>query len=338
MSVRDLLRVSDDGLWCEAGRFHVDPWRPVERAIVTHAHGDHARPGSARYLTAATGRALLVHRLPGAAVEGLAWGERRVVNGVTVSLHPAGHILGSAQVRVEHRGEVWVVSGDYKRDADPTCAPFEPLRCDVFVTEATFALPVYRWAPAPLVVADLAAWALGVVASGGCAVLFAWTLGKAQRLLAELAPRVDRPVLVHGAIEPHNAVYRAAGVGLAPTELVRDADRRGRHRGVVVLAPPGADSPGWMRRFEGAETAFVSGWMRLRGTRRRQAVDRGFALSDHADWDGLLRTITETGASRVLATHGDSAALVRLLGERGLDAASLRTRFSAAGEGEGEES
>lgn len=328
MTTRDLLRVTDAGLYCEAGRFHVDPWRPVDRAIVTHAHGDHARFGHARYLAAAEGRTLLSHRLPGASIEAVAYGERRTFNGVHVSLHPAGHIRGSAQVRVEHRGEVWVVSGDYKREADPTCTSFEPVRCDVFVTEATFALPVYRWAPPATVVADLVAWASGVRAAGGCAILLAYTLGKSQRLLAELAPFLDAPVLVHGAVEPLNALYREAGVSLAPTRLVRETDRGRRQLGALVLAPPGAVTPGWLRRFEAPQTAFVSGWMRLRGTRRRQAVDRGFAMSDHADWGALLTTIAETGASRVLATHGDSAALVRLLRERGLEAASLRTEFA----------
>ena len=328
---RDLLRVTDAGLWCEAGDFFVDPWLPVDRAIVTHAHADHARAGSARYLAASEGVSLLAHRLPGARIEGAAWGERRVLNGVTVSLHPAGHIRGAAQVRVEHRGEVWVVSGDYKRDADPTASAFEVVTCHTFITEATFALPVYRWLPVPVLIADIVAWATDVRSRGGCAILLTYTLGKAQRLLAELAPLVDAPVLVHGAVEPLNTLYRAAGVALAPTQLVRDTGRENRQRRALVLAPPTAAVPGWLRRFHEPETAFASGWMRLRGTRRRRALDRGFAISDHADWPALLRTILETGASRVLATHGDSAALVRLLAERGLDAGALATRFSGDG-------
>ncbi|MGQ0649566.1 MAG: ligase-associated DNA damage response exonuclease [Gemmatimonadaceae bacterium] len=328
MASRDLLRVTDAGLYCETGRFFIDPWQPVDRAVVTHAHSDHARFGNAQYLAAAEGASLLAHRLPGASIETAAFGESRRINGVIVSLHPAGHIRGSAQVRVEHRGEVWVVSGDYKRDADPTCTPFEPIRCDVFITEATFALPVYRWAPVGAMLAQLVAWTRSVHERGGCAILLTYTLGKAQRILAELMPFVGEPVLVHGAVEPLNALYREAGVRLAPTRLVRDADRRGRHRGALVLAPPSAVSPGWMRRFESPETAFASGWMRLRGTRRRRALDRGFAISDHADWNALLATIAETGASRVLATHGDSTALVRLLQERGLDAAALQTAFT----------
>ncbi len=319
----DLLTMTDAGLYCEAGDFHIDPWRPVPRAVTTHAHSDHARAGSELYIAAAEGVSLLQHRLPGARVEGLEWGETRTIHGVRVSLHPSGHIRGAAQVRVEHGGEVWVASGDYKREADPTCRPFEVVRCHTFITEATFALPVYRWAGPDAVMADVVSWCQATMASDGCAVLLTYTLGKAQRLLAELAPHLEAPVLVHGAVEPLNALYRAAGVTLASTQLVRDTPVRGGVRGAVVLAPPSAAVPAWLRRLHEPQMAFVSGWMRLRGTRRRRSMDRGFALSDHADWPGLLQTIRETGAQRVLATHGDSAALVRFLAETGLEAAAL---------------
>lgn len=328
-SAAPLLRVTPSGLYCEAGDFYIDPWRPVDRAIITHAHSDHARAGSARYLAADEGASILRHRLgAGAKVEGIAYGRARAIHGVRVSLHPAGHIRGSAQVRVEHRGQVWVVTGDYKRADDPTCTPFEAVPCHTLITEATFAFPVYRWAPTAAVVRDVVAWYRECVSLGRTAVLYTYSLGKAQRLLAELGPFVDGPIWVHGAIEPINAIYRAGGVELPATQLVRESSKGEKISSALVLAPPSAGTSAWMRRFREPETAFASGWMRLRGTRRRRALDRGFAISDHVDWNDLLRTIEESGASRVLATHGDSVALVRLLRERGLDASALETRFT----------
>lgn len=316
------------GLHCEAGDFYIDPWRPVPRAVVTHAHSDHARAGSGAYLAAAEGGALLRHRLGDALpLEVMAWGERRRMGDVTVSLHPAGHIRGSAQVRVERGGEVWVVTGDYKRAADPTCTPFEPVPCHTLVTEATFALPVYRWAATGQVAAAIAAWVAECRDAGRTAILFTYALGKAQRLLAEVGPLVDVPILVHGSIEPINALYRAEGVPLPPTSPVREGGARDKLSRALVLAPPSANVPGWLRRFREPETALASGWMRLRGTRRRRALDRGFAISDHVDWPALLQTVDESGAERVLATHGDSAALVRFLTERGVAASALATDF-----------
>lgn len=327
-----LLRTTPDGLYCEDGDFFVDPWRPVARAVITHAHADHARPGSAAYLSSREGEALLRHRL-GAdlPLETVAWGERRRMGHVTISVHPAGHIRGSAQVRIERGGEVWVVTGDYKRVADPTCTPFEVVRCHTLITEATFALPIYRWAQTAELVGEVAQWVRDCHASSRTPILYTYALGKAQRLLAELAPWVDAPMLVHGSLEPINALYRAAGVALPATALVTDRPKRERIEGALVLAPPSANAPEWMKRFRDPETAFASGWMRVRGTRRRRALDRGFAISDHVDWPGLLATIEESGAHRILATHGDSAAIVRLLRERGLDAAALEAAHGGEG-------
>ncbi|MEO6446287.1 MAG: ligase-associated DNA damage response exonuclease [Gemmatimonadaceae bacterium] len=324
-----LLRMTPSGLYCEAGDFFIDPWRAVDRAVITHAHSDHARAGSASYLAADEGRSILQHRLgAGAKIEGIAYGRSRSLRGVRVSLHPAGHIRGSAQVRVEHRGQVWVVTGDYKRAPDPTCTPFELVRCDTLITEATFAFPVYRWEKSSAVIDEIVSWYRECVAEGRTAILHTYSLGKAQRLLAELGPYVDGPVWVHGAIEPLNALYRDAGVTLPPTELVVDLPKGEKLGGALVLAPPSASTPAWMRRFRDPQTAFASGWMRLRGTRRRRALDRGFAISDHVDWYDLLQTVEESGASRVIATHGDSVALVRLLRERGIEASALETRFT----------
>lgn len=325
-----LLRITPAGLYCEAGDFFVDPWRPVARALVTHAHSDHARAGSAAYLCASEGESILRHRIGNdARISALPFGERVSLGGVQVSFHPAGHIRGSAQIRVEHRGEVWVVTGDYKRQDDPTCTPFEVVRCHMLITEATFAFPIYRWEATDLVVRDIVSWYRECRDAGRTAILHTYTLGKAQRLIAELAPFVDEPIWVHGAIEPLNVLYREGGVSLGETKRVSELPARTKINGGLVLAPPSAVTPGWMRHFTEPETGFASGWMRLRGTRRRRALDRGFAISDHCDWNALLRTIEECGASRVLATHGDSAALVRVLRERGLEAGALETPFAS---------
>lgn len=322
-----LLELTSAGLYCAAGDFHIDPWQPVARAVVTHAHGDHLRHGSAAYLVAAPGEALARARLAyDAVVSSIPYGETHLLNGVRISLHPAGHVLGSAQVRVEHRGEVWVVSGDYKLEPDPTCAPFEPIRCHGFVTECTFGLPIYRWAPQQEVFADLNAWWRANQARGRATMLLGYALGKAQRLLAGLDPSIG-PICTHGAMDRMTALYRVAGVPLPQTSAVSSFPAKHDWSTSLILAPPGAEQTPWARRFGDAATGFASGWMQVRGNRRRQALDRGFALSDHVDWPSLLQAIEATGATTVWATHGFTAPLVRYLQERGLDAKALATRF-----------
>jgi len=328
-----LLEVTPQGLCCAAGGFHVDPWAPVPRAVITHGHADHARRGSARYLAAPSALPVLRVRLgPDAVLEGLSWGERRRLGDVEVSLHPAGHLLGSAQVRIEHRGEVWVVSGDYKTVPDPTCEPFEAVRCDTFISESTFGLPVFRWPPQTAVLAEIVEWWRGNAAAGRASVVFAYALGKAQRLLAGIAAiesaREIGPLVVHGAVRVCVDAYREAGVALPEVAAATDHSREELSR-ALVIAPPLAQGSPWMRRFPRASTAFVSGWMRLRALRRQRRVDRGFVLSDHADWPGLLAAIDATGASRVGVTHGYTAALARFLREeRGLETWTLATRFT----------
>ncbi|MFY2562376.1 ligase-associated DNA damage response exonuclease [Corallococcus terminator] len=325
---RPLITVTPHGLYCEPGGFHIDPWRPVERALITHAHGDHARSGHQRYLGTRAGEGLLRRRVGADShIDSLEYGEPLKLNDVTVSFHPAGHVLGSAQLRVEHRGEVWVISGDYKRAADPTCAPFEVVRCHTFITEATFGLPIFRWDDAREVAEDMLRWWDANRAVGRSAVLFCYALGKAQRILAELARLTDRPVFVHGAMQGLVEVYRDAGVKMLPTQLVSEVEKGTSFAGALVLAPPSAGGSTWMRRFGEAETGFASGWMRVRGNRRRRGFDRGFVLSDHADWPDLLRTVTDTGAERVLTTHGSAEPLARYLREQGVDASPLATQF-----------
>lgn len=322
------------GLYCAPGRFHIDPWLPVERAVITHAHGDHAYAGSASYLCAAEGEQVLRRRLPEARIETVPYGHRLRVGDADVSFHPAGHVLGSSQIRVEHRGEVWVASGDYKRAADPTCAAFEPVRCHTFITEATFALPIYRWDAAEMVVEEILNWWRVNREDGRPSVLFCYVLGKAQRILAELHGRADGPIHLHGAMRAMTDVYRDAGVRMAQAEGVIE-DLRGKAlKHSLVLAPLSARGTSWMRRLPRASDAFASGLMRVRGVRRQRAFDRGFALSDHADWSALLSTIEQTGAARVLVTHGWSDALARYVAEaRGLETGTLKTAYEGeAGE------
>ncbi len=322
-----LIHAANQGLYCPAGDFWIDPWRPVARAVITHAHADHLRPGCDSYLVARPGLALARARLPeGARIEAVEYGEAVTVNGVRVSLHPAGHVLGSAQVRVEHRGEVWVVSGDYKLDPDPTCEPFEPLRCHTFISECTFGLPVYRWPGPKAVAAELAQLRRQAAAAGTALLLGAYALGKAQRVLAILGDTAG-PVALHGAVDRLTAVYRDCGVALPPTRPAAELPRGHDWAGELVIAPPSALNGAWARRFGAAPRVLASGWMTVRGARRRRGVDAGLVLSDHADWPGLLRAVEATGASRVLLTHGHTAPLVRHLRQAGIDAGTLRTEY-----------
>jgi putative mRNA 3-end processing factor len=328
-----IIELTERGLYCAAGDFHIDPWRPVPRAVITHAHADHARSGSGLYFAERSGIPILQHRL-GADIQvhGLAYGESLALGEARISLHPAGHILGSAQVRVEVDGEVWLVTGDFKRDDDPTCAPFEVVTCDTLVTEATFALPIYRWPAIAEVAADIHAWWQGNAERGRASVLFCYALGKAQRVLAALTAHTDRRVLLHGAVVPLTDIYRDAGIAMLPTLPALELDGRDKYAGELVIAPPGANGTAWMKRFGDCGTGFCSGWMLLRGNRRRRGYDRGFVLSDHADWPALLATIEACGAQQVLATHGRSDILVRYLRERGMNADELRTEFGDEGE------
>ncbi|WP_435634335.1 ligase-associated DNA damage response exonuclease [Pseudomonas solani] len=323
----DLVVARPEGLYCPPGDFYIDPWKPVERAVITHGHGDHARTGNGHYLAAAAGEGILRARLGDIRLQTLDYGERLEHGGVTLSLHPAGHVLGSAQVRLEYQGEVWVASGDYKTEADGTCAPFEPVRCHCFITESTFGLPIYRWQPQAALFAEIDAWWRANQAAGRVSVLFCYAFGKAQRILHGIDASIG-PILAHGAMEPLNRVYREAGIALPETRYAGDIPRNDPLlRQALVLAPPSAGGSSWMRRFGDYSDAFASGWMMLRGTRRRRGVDRGFVLSDHADWPGLLWAIEQSGAERVFVTHGSVNVLVRYLCEQGLDAQGFSTEY-----------
>jgi putative mRNA 3-end processing factor len=310
-----LLRVTTEGLHCPAADVWIDPWRPVPHALITHGHADHARPGSGEYWAIGSGEGILRRRL-GAAINlhTLSYGQILRRNGVRISFHSAGHVLGSAQILLEAGGERWLVSGDFKRQADPSCAPFEPVQADLLISEATFGLPIYVWQPAAAVVDDLIAW--WRAAPDRASVVFCYAFGKAQRLLAELhGAGVEEEVLLHGAVQALMDPYRAAGVPMPPTRPLSELDRNTPLAGRLVLAPPAAQGSSWMNRLRDAQCGLASGWMAVRGSRRRRGSGRGFVLSDHADWPGLLRTVRESQARQVVLTHGQGDSLARYLRE-----------------------
>ena len=323
-----MIERTPEGLYCRAADAWVDPWRPVPRALITHAHADHARPGCGEYWAVASSEGVLRQRLgQDITLHPVQYGEEHWLGQCRVSFHSAGHVLGSAQIRLEVDGEVWVVSGDYKRDADPSCEPFEPVPCDVLITEATFGLPIYRWQTGAEVAEEIRAWWQGDRQRPS--LLFCYSFGKAQRLMAELnAIGVDDEVLLHGAVETVTRHYRAAAVPMTPSRPVSDLPRSDTLAGRLVLAPPSAHRSSWMRRFRSPQTGFASGWMAVRGARRRRGYERGFVLSDHADWPGLIQTVRQSGARKVYVTHGQSDVLARYLREiEGIEAEPLETLF-----------
>jgi putative mRNA 3-end processing factor len=359
-----LIEFTDRGLFCAQGGFYIDPWQPVDKAVITHAHSDHARGGSGAYLCHRLTRPLLELRLGPCPIQVLEWGEAVLLNGVRLSLHPAGHIIGSSQVRLEYQGDVWVVSGDYKTEDDGISGAFEPLRCRVFITESTFGLPIYNWKPQPEIFGDLRAWVADNRARGKTSVLIGYSLGKAQRLVVGLAEGSTRgsgmpgaegghamwgpeagavrgleagaDIFLHGAVWNVHQTLLNAGVPLPQVQRVMPEMPRELFRGKVVIAPPGAEGSPWMRRFGEYALGICSGWMQVRGNVRRRNADAGFPMSDHADWKGLLEAITATGAEKVFVTHGFQAALSRYLNEKGISAAEVKTEYGEDEEG-GEE-
>lgn len=311
------------GLFCDVGEFFIDPSKPVSRAIITHAHADHARKGSREYYTVKCGVRILRTRLPPSAViRGIDYGEILDFNGVKVSLHPAGHMLGSAQVRLEYRGEVWVFSGDYKVARDPTCHAFEPLRCHTFITESTFAMPHFRWPDQDLVWSEILDWWKLNRGWGRASVIYCYAVGKAQRILAGIGNQAGM-VFTHEKIELATAEYRSSGVELPPTLSVADAPESTDWANSIILAPPQVRDGRWLRRVGQRATAFASGWMCTKGGCKAHRVDQGFTLSDHADWDELNWAIRETRAEHILVTHGYVDPLVQHLRSQGLDAHPL---------------
>lgn len=321
-----LIQFTDVGLYCPQGGFYIDPWKPVDRAIISHAHSDHARSGHKHYLSNTLTTTIMQARLGENDYQILEWGDSLNMNGVKVSLHPAGHIIGSSQVRLEYEGEVWVFSGDYKTENDGISGEFEPVKCNTFITESTFGLPIYNWKKQEDIFSDVQQWVLRNHAAGKTSVLIAYSLGKAQRLLPCLTQVTDK-IFVHGAVwNMHQALLN---IGQQLPEVIRVTPDLPKEafKGGVVIAPPSADGTPWMRRFSPSAVGICSGWMQVRGNARRRNVDGGFALSDHADWKGLLQAIKATGAEKVYATHGFQSALSRYLNENGISAGEVKTEY-----------
>lgn len=322
-----LVTLTPNGLYCPPGDFYIDPWAGVPRAVITHAHGDHARLGSEQYMTVDSGKDLLRLRLgPAAQIEGVAFGSRVTLGETQFSFHPAGHILGSAQVRIEHRGQVCVVSGDYKTTPDATTPAFESLRCHHFVSECTFGLPLFRWPEEKFIFEQIHDWWKSEQERGRTCILLAYSLGKAQRVLAGLDPSIG-PILGHGAVMRLLPAYEAQGVKFPPIAYAGLEQAKATRGRALVLAPPSATGSSWIKKFGPVSVAMASGWMRIRGLRRRKALDRGFVLSDHADWTGLNDAINASGAELVWLTHGSTLPMQRWLTEKGHNVQSIATQF-----------
>lgn len=321
-----LIDFTDKGLYCAAGDFYIDPWRPVDRAVITHAHSDHARAGSKHYLCHHLSLPILQLRLGQYAYQSVDWNEPVWINGVRISLHPSGHIIGAAQIRVEYKGEIWVVSGDYKTENDGISGAFEPVPCHTFITESTFGLPVYRWQSQEVIFEQMRAWIGNNQQQDRASMLIAYSLGKAQRILQAISP-ITNKIYVHGAIWNTHQVLLNNGIQLPVVQRITNETNKADLKGAVIIAPPGAEDSPWTKRLPSFRTATCSGWMQVRGQARRSSSDMGFALSDHADWNGLLSAVKATGASKVFVTHGFQSVFSRYLNEIGIEAAEVITQY-----------
>ncbi len=325
--MNNLISFTDKGLYCQKGDFYIDPWKPVERAIITHGHGDHAYLGHKYYLCHTYTKPILQLRLGENNYQTLDWAETIHINDVSISLYPAGHIIGSSQVRLEYNGEIWVVSGDYKIEDDGISGKFEPVKCNTFITESTFGLPIYKWKPQQEVYENIITWINKNKENGKTSVLLAYSLGKAQRVLQAIK-ETTQTIFAHGAIFNMQQALIEAGWDIRAVERITPETPKELLKGAVVIAPPSADATPWMKKFQPYSVGVCSGWMQVRGNARRRNVDAGFALSDHADWDGLLHTVKATGAERVFVTHGFQSAFSRYLNEENIAvAAEVKTQY-----------
>lgn len=328
MNRKPLLEFTKKGIYCAQADVHIDPWRPVDKAIITHAHADHSRWGNKYYKATDLSEPIMRHRLGDINLETAKYGESWEVNGVKFSFHPAGHVIGSAQVRCEYKGEVWVASGDYKVENDGISTPFEPVKCDVFISECTFGLPVFKWKPQREIVDEIKSWWLGNRENKRISVIGAYALGKAQRLIRALED--EGPIYVHGSVHKINEALEKAGIAHFnnATYLTREVDKETLKEGLVI-APNSAIEGAWGKKLKGGSKAFASGWMQLRGMRRRRAADRGFVISDHADWEGLNTAIDATGAQKIIVTHGYTEIFSKWLNSKGLDCQIEGTDFGS---------
>jgi putative mRNA 3-end processing factor len=322
-----LLSFTDKGIFCKKAGLYIDPWKPVDYALITHAHADHSRSGNKHYLSTDLSKPIIQHRLgQDISIESVTYGETKTINGVKFSFHPAGHIIGSAQIRVEYKGEVWVVSGDYKLEDDGFSAPFESIKCDVFITECTFGLPVFAWKDPNEVFEEINQWWKKNKEENKATILCGYSLGKAQRLIQGVDPSIGK-IYTHGAIENTNQVIREMGVDLRDTIYIDPDDKKKDYAGSLIIAPPSALGTTWQKKFRPFEVGIASGWMNLRGPRRRRSVDRGFILSDHADWEGLNQAIKASECEKVIVTHGYTSIFSQYLQEQGYDATIESTEF-----------
>lgn len=320
-----LLAFNEKGIYCSQAKVYLDPWKPVDKAIISHGHADHSRWGHKKYITHHSNVPIIKHRLGDIRASGREWGETFTINNVKFSLHPAGHIIGSSQIRVEYKGEIWVFTGDYKTEDDGVAVPFEPIKCHSFITECTFGLPAFKWVPQRQVMVDINNWWQQNKEEGRTSILFGYSLGKAQRLLKNLDPSIG-PIYTHGAIENMTEVLRDQLSFPATTRITRKIKKE-EIKGNIVLAPPSAHGSTWIRKMVPFVTASASGWMNFRGARRRRAIDKGFVLSDHCDWQGLLSSIKATGCEKVICTHGYTDIFSRYLKEQGYDARTEETQY-----------
>ena len=329
----NLISFTDKGLYCQQGDFYIDPWKAVDRAIITHGHSDHAYFGHKYYLCHKYTRPILQLRLGSNNYETVEWEEVKIINGVQISLHPAGHIIGSSQIRIEFKGEVWVVSGDYKTENDGISGQFEPVKCHVFITESTFGLPIFNWKPQQVIYDNIVTWINKNKQAGKTSVLLAYSLGKAQRVLQHIKETTQN-IYAHGAIFNTNQVLIESGWNLPFIHRITPETSKESLKGAVVIAPPGADGSPWMKRFTPYSAGVCSGWMQVRGNVRRRNVDAGFPLSDHADWEGLIASVKATGAEKVFVTHGFQSAFSRYLNEENIAiAAEVKTAYGDEDEG-----
>jgi putative mRNA 3-end processing factor len=321
-----LITFTGKGIYCKQGDFYIDPWKPVKLAVTTHGHADHVKWGNTAYLCHELTKPILNQRLaPDLNIETLPYHKEISINGVKVSLFPAGHVIGSAQIRLEYKGEVCVVSGDYKTEADGISTPFEPVKCHTFVSESTFGLPIYKWQPQDTIFSDIKQWISDNHDKHKTSVLIAYSLGKAQRLINGLGGYGD--IYVHNSIAALNDAFIKAGVNLPATIRITPEIKKESLQAGIVIVPPALADGRWIKNLIAPSTGVCSGWMQVRAGRRWRSADAGFALSDHADWPGLLSAIKATEAEKVFVTHGYTATFSKYLNEIGIDAEEVKTQY-----------